>query len=145
MNLPKSVKLVEVGPRDGLQNEAATVPVDVKVELVDRLSAAGLPAVEAGDDPAAHVVGRRSDGDAVAGRVDARLPACGRDRREPAVEPLPHVGGVEEHVRVDPGRRLGHPAADRRGDDVAGREVLLRVDARHHPFTRRVADGQQGL
>jgi len=48
MNLPKSVRLVEVGPRDGLQNEAGVVPVDVKVDLVDRLSTAGLPAVEAG-------------------------------------------------------------------------------------------------
>jgi len=48
MALPRSVRIVEVGPRDGLQNEAKTVPTAVKVELVDRLSAAGLPAVEAG-------------------------------------------------------------------------------------------------
>ena len=38
MQLPKSVKLVEVGPRDGLQNEAASVPTDIKVQLIDRLS-----------------------------------------------------------------------------------------------------------
>jgi len=48
MRLPPKVKLVEVGPRDGLQNEAATVPTAVKIELIDRLSAAGLPVVEAG-------------------------------------------------------------------------------------------------
>lgn len=48
MTIPRRVRLVEVGPRDGLQNEAGIVPLDVKVELVDRLSAAGLPAVEAG-------------------------------------------------------------------------------------------------
>jgi len=48
MHLPKSVKLVEVGPRDGLQNESATVPTGVKVELIDRLSAAGLTTIEAG-------------------------------------------------------------------------------------------------
>ena len=48
MRLPKSVKLVEVGPRDGLQNEPETVPTDVKVELIDRLATAGLPVVEAG-------------------------------------------------------------------------------------------------
>jgi isopropylmalate/homocitrate/citramalate synthase len=47
MELPKQVRLVEVGPRDGLQNEAATVPTDVKVALIDRLSDAGFPAVEA--------------------------------------------------------------------------------------------------
>src|SRR5258705_6754569 len=48
MHLPKSVKLVEVGPRDGLQNEAATVPTDIKVQLIDRLSATGLTTIEAG-------------------------------------------------------------------------------------------------
>ena len=48
MALPSSVRIVEVGPRDGLQNEATIVPTAVKVELVDRLSAAGLPAIEAG-------------------------------------------------------------------------------------------------
>ena len=48
MSLPKYVKVVEVGPRDGLQNEAKQIPLDVKVELIDRLSDTGLPAVEAG-------------------------------------------------------------------------------------------------
>lgn len=38
---------MEVGPRDGLQNERKTVPTDIKIQFVDRLSAAGLPAVEA--------------------------------------------------------------------------------------------------
>ncbi len=41
------VTVYEVGPRDGLQNEAATVPAAAKIELVDRLADAGLPAVEA--------------------------------------------------------------------------------------------------
>lgn len=48
MNLPKSVKLVEVGPRDGLQNEPASVSAAVKVELIDRLGEAGMPVIEAG-------------------------------------------------------------------------------------------------
>jgi len=39
--------MVEVGPRDGLQNEQAMVPTEVKVGLIDRLSDAGLPAIEA--------------------------------------------------------------------------------------------------
>src|SRR3972149_6542483 len=47
MNLPKKVKMVEVGPRDGLQNEARAVPTAVKIELIDRLSDAGLSAIEA--------------------------------------------------------------------------------------------------
>ena len=45
--LPPKVRLVEVGPRDGLQNEATMVPTDVKVALIDRLSEAGCPAIEA--------------------------------------------------------------------------------------------------
>jgi hydroxymethylglutaryl-CoA lyase len=44
--LPARVTVYEVGPRDGLQNEAVVVPVEVKAELVRRLVAAGLPAVE---------------------------------------------------------------------------------------------------
>ena len=47
MNLPRRVRMVEVGPRDGLQNEPAIVPTPVKVGLIDRLTAAGLPAIEA--------------------------------------------------------------------------------------------------
>ena len=48
MRLPKRVRMFEVGARDGLQNEAATVPAEVKIGLIDRLSAAGLPAIESG-------------------------------------------------------------------------------------------------
>ena len=47
MGLPGQVRIVEVGPRDGLQNESAMVPTAAKGELVDRLSATGLQAVEA--------------------------------------------------------------------------------------------------
>uniref|UniRef100_A0A8D2IR42 hydroxymethylglutaryl-CoA lyase n=1 Tax=Varanus komodoensis TaxID=61221 RepID=A0A8D2IR42_VARKO len=43
---PEFVKIVEVGPRDGLQNEKAIVPTDVKIELIDRLSKTGLPVIE---------------------------------------------------------------------------------------------------
>ena len=46
-SLPKKVKIVEVGPRDGLQNEKQAVPAEVKVELVDRLSRAGFANIEA--------------------------------------------------------------------------------------------------
>ena len=45
--LPERVTIYEVGPRDGLQNEKTVVPVEVKVEFVRRLLAAGLPVVEA--------------------------------------------------------------------------------------------------
>ena len=45
--LPRSVMIYEVGPRDGLQNETAVVPLAAKAEFVHRLVAAGLPVVEA--------------------------------------------------------------------------------------------------
>ena len=45
--LPTKVKIVEVGPRDGLQNEAQVVPTAIKIELIDRLAEAGLRAIEA--------------------------------------------------------------------------------------------------
>jgi hydroxymethylglutaryl-CoA lyase len=45
--LPERVTIYEVGARDGLQNEAALVPTEVKAELIRRLLAAGLPIVEA--------------------------------------------------------------------------------------------------
>ena len=46
MKLPSRVKLVDVGPRDGLQNEAQTVPAAVKIGLVQRLQEAGLTEIE---------------------------------------------------------------------------------------------------
>ena len=48
MSWPRKVKIVEVGARDGLQNESAEVPATIKIELIERLAAAGLAAVEAG-------------------------------------------------------------------------------------------------
>ena len=47
MALPSKVRLVEVGPRDGLQNEKTMVPTDVKVALIDLLTDAGFAAIEA--------------------------------------------------------------------------------------------------
>ena len=47
MGLPGKVRVVEMGPRDGLQNEKAEVPTAVKLELIERLADAGLPAIEA--------------------------------------------------------------------------------------------------
>jgi hydroxymethylglutaryl-CoA lyase len=48
MRLPKQVKMVEVGPRDGLQNEPGDVPTEARIALIDRLSDTGLGVIEAG-------------------------------------------------------------------------------------------------
>ena len=48
MSFPEAVKIVEVGPRDGLQNEARPVPAEVKITLIEKLVDAGLAVVESG-------------------------------------------------------------------------------------------------
>src|SRR5690349_3325781 len=48
MTLPREVRMCEVGPRDGLQNEQATLPTATKVALIEKLLAAGLRSIEAG-------------------------------------------------------------------------------------------------
>src|SRR5256885_15641040 len=47
MRFPRKVRIVDVGPRDGLQNEAKRVPTEVKIELIHRLAEAGLAPVGA--------------------------------------------------------------------------------------------------
>ncbi len=47
MNIPNNIRIVEVGPRDGLQNEPQTVSTAIKIELINRLSDTGLKAIEA--------------------------------------------------------------------------------------------------
>ena len=48
MKYPRHVHITDVGPRDGLQNEAQDVPATVKIALIERLSAAGFRNIEAG-------------------------------------------------------------------------------------------------
>jgi hydroxymethylglutaryl-CoA lyase len=69
MHLPQSVKLVEVGPRDGLQNEAVPVPAAVKIALIDRLSGTGLTAIEAGAFVSPKRVPQMADSDEVLRRI----------------------------------------------------------------------------
>ncbi len=59
------VRIVEVGPRDGLQNEPYTIPTPVKIELIDRLSATGLSVVEATSFVAAPAIPQLADAEDV--------------------------------------------------------------------------------
>jgi len=72
MKLPHKVRLVDVGPRDGLQNEQAAVPTAVKVALIDKLSAAGFPAVEATAFVSPKWVPQMADAAAVMAQIDRR-------------------------------------------------------------------------
>lgn len=65
MNLPTHVKIVEVSPRDGLQNEQTFVPTAVKVALIDRLSQAGFQNIEAASFVSPKWMPQMADGSAV--------------------------------------------------------------------------------
>lgn len=65
MTIPRRVKIVEVGPRDGLQNEKAVIPAAVKIELIDRLSQSGLSYIESGAFVSPKWVPQMADSDAV--------------------------------------------------------------------------------
>ena len=88
MRLPDRVRMVEVGPRDGLQNEAKTVPLEVKVELIDRLSASGLQAIEAGSFVSPKWVPQMADTAEVLARI-RRAPGV----RYPVL--VPNLKGLE--------------------------------------------------
>jgi hydroxymethylglutaryl-CoA lyase len=91
----KKVRLVEVGPRDGLQNEAGEVPTAIKVELIERLADAGLPAVEATAFVSPKWVPQMADHTEVLQRV----------RRKPGVSyPVltPNLKGFEAAVQDKP-------------------------------------------
>lgn len=91
MHYPSAVRLVEVGPRDGLQNEATLVPAEVKVELIERLADAGLPAVEATSFVSPKWVPQMAD----AADVMARI------RRKPGVSYpvlVPNLKGLEAAI-----------------------------------------------
>ena len=65
MDLPEKVTLVEVGPRDGLQNESRTIPLDAKLQLIDDLARAGHTVIEAGSFVNPKWVPQMADSEAV--------------------------------------------------------------------------------
>lgn len=94
MSLPQRVKLVDVGPRDGLQNEPGTVSTEVKIELIDRLAEAGLPAVEATSFVSPRWVPQMADNAQVMARI----------KRKPGVSYpvlVPNLKGLEAALAAD--------------------------------------------
>jgi hydroxymethylglutaryl-CoA lyase len=85
---PQRVKIVEVGPRDGLQNEPTPIGTDTKVEFIDRLSDAGLPVIEATSFVSPKWVPQLADASEVMVRI----------RRKPGVSYpvlVPNIKGME--------------------------------------------------
>ena len=72
MRLPKEIKIVEVGPRDGLQNEPQLVPTEIKVELINRLSRSGLKAIESTSFVSPKWVPQMADSSEVMKGIDRR-------------------------------------------------------------------------
>ena len=81
MALPQQVKIVEVGPRDGLQNEKEFVPTATKIELINRLSAAGFRNVEAASFVSPKWVPQMADGADVMAGIERRAGRRDRDIR----------------------------------------------------------------
>ena len=91
MTLPERVTIVEVGPRDGLQNESAHIPTDVKVRFIALLTAAGLPVIEATSFVHPAAVPQLADADDVYPRI-SRAPGV----RYPVLVPTPR--GLERAI-----------------------------------------------
>ncbi len=96
MTLPTHVKMVEVGPRDGLQNEAVTASTEAKIALIDRLAGAGLTVIEAGSFVSAKWVPQMADTAAV---------MAGIARRDSVSYPVlvPNMKGLEAALAADAG------------------------------------------
>ena len=92
-HLPEHVTVYEVGPRDGLQNEAETLPVAVRAEFVDRLAEAGLPAVEAGSFVSPKAIPQLADTEELYRRIH-RVSGV----RYPAL--VPNLRGLERALSV---------------------------------------------
>ena len=91
MAFPSSVRLVDVGPRDGLQNEAAHVSTADKIALIERLADAGLKTIEAGSFVSPKWVPQMADSAAVLAGIRRRP-----DIRYPVL--VPNLKGLEAAI-----------------------------------------------
>ena len=94
--LPQYVRLVEVGPRDGLQNEPGEVPTAARIELIDRLADAGLKTIESGSFVSPKWVPRMADTAEVLAGIDRRA-----DVSYPVL--VPNMKGLEGAVAAKAG------------------------------------------
>ncbi len=72
-NLPQSVRIVEVGPRDGLQNEKAIIPTEQKIQFIQMLADAGLPVVEVTSFVSPRAIPQLSDASEVMANLSRRV------------------------------------------------------------------------
>lgn len=91
MTLPTRVRIVEVGPRDGLQNEKVAISTAVKIRMIEDLAAAGLPEIEAGAFVSAKWVPQMADSAAV-------LAGLTRDPAKSYPVLVPNLQGLEAAI-----------------------------------------------
>jgi hydroxymethylglutaryl-CoA lyase len=126
------VRIREVGPRDGFQNEPETIATDVKVALIDALARTGLRRLEVTSFVRPDVIGQLADAEAVLGRVD--IPA------DVAVGVLiPNERGLERALQVRAGSGA-RPAFDEINVFLSASETHNR-----HNVNRSIAESLAGL
>ena len=104
MTILSHVKMVEVGPRDGLQNEKTHVPTDIKVELINKLADAGLSVIEAGSFVSPKWVPQMADTKEVFRQLAIRSDVC-----YPVL--VPNLKGLEAAVEAGVQEIAGFAAA----------------------------------
>ncbi|MGZ3789492.1 MAG: hydroxymethylglutaryl-CoA lyase [Bacteriovorax sp.] len=95
-NLPKKVRLVEVGPRDGLQNEKAVVSIEDKITYIKKLSEAGLLEIEATSFVRADKIPQMSDGS----ELYSRLSADAELKNTKLISLVPNMKGMEAALKA---------------------------------------------
>lgn len=124
--IPGRVRVVEVGPRDGLQNEKLPVPTAKKIELIERLAGAGLPVVEATSFVSPRWIPQLADAEDVLG---------GLNRRDGTEYPVlvPNLAGLERAIAAGAGQIAVFTAAseafNQRNINVGIEESLQRIRA----------------
>ena len=139
--LPQSVRIREVGPRDGFQNEPEVIPTDEKVRLIAMLADAGLRRIEVTSFVRADVIPQLSDGAKVLERIEPREGIAysvlvpnrkGLDNalihRARFQEANFFLSASETHNRKNVNRSIGESLADLEGTIGAAREAGLRCE-----------------
>ncbi|MFQ5938334.1 MAG: hydroxymethylglutaryl-CoA lyase [Acidiferrobacterales bacterium] len=131
---PKHVKIVEVGPRDGLQNEPTKIDTDTKVEFINRLTDAGLPVIEATSFVSPKWVPQLADGGEVMLRI-TRKP----DVSYPVL--VPNIKGMERALEVGANEVAVFTAAS---ETFSQKNTNCSIDEsieRFRPVVERAKDG----
>jgi len=144
LRVPRRVRVIEVGPRDGLQNEPVVLSLDQKVEFVTRLAACGFPQIEAGAFVREDRVPQMAGIDALFRRLAAERPASAAGPAAPVFSALvPNRHGMERALACGAGEVAVFTAAS---DAFARHNINMTVAESLERFRDVLAlAGQHGL